>query len=70
MARYPGQARYFYVGDTRGDMLEGAQAGATPLGAGWGWHDAAELRAAGAAYVAATPAALLAFLVDDVSPAG
>jgi phosphoglycolate phosphatase len=68
MARYPGQARYFYVGDTRGDMLEGAQAGATPLGAGWGWHGAAPLAEAGAAYVAATPAALLAFLVGKGSP--
>jgi phosphoglycolate phosphatase len=65
MGRYPGQARYFYVGDTRGDMLEGAAAGATPVGAGWGWHGAAALREAGAAYVAATPAELLAFLTDE-----
>lgn len=66
MTRYPGQSRYFYVGDTRGDVLEGAQAGATPLGAGWGWHGAAALREAGAVYVAATPADLLAFLVNEV----
>ena len=64
MARYPDQARYFYVGDTRGDMLEGVEAGATPLGAGWGWQGAAALEEAGAAYVAATPAELLAFVVD------
>ncbi len=64
IARYPGQARYFYVGDTRGDMLEGTEAGATPLGAGWGWHGAAVLQAAGAAYVAATPAELLTFVLD------
>jgi phosphoglycolate phosphatase-like HAD superfamily hydrolase len=50
-------------------MLEGAQAGATPLGAGWGWHGAAPLAEAGAAYVAATPAALLAFLVGKGSAA-
>jgi phosphoglycolate phosphatase len=68
MTRYPGQQRYLYVGDTRGDMLEGAQAGATPLGAGWGWHDAAALARAGAAYVAATPAELLAFVVTEASP--
>ena len=68
MARYPGQPRSYYVGDTRGDMFEGAQAGATPLGAGWGWHGAAALRQAGAACVAATPAELLAFVVDGVSP--
>jgi phosphoglycolate phosphatase len=70
MARYPGQRRYFYVGDTRGDMLEGAQAGATPLGAGWGWHGAAALTAAGAAFVAATPAELLAFVVDGLAVNG
>jgi phosphoglycolate phosphatase len=65
MARYPDQSRYFYVGDTCGDMLEGAEAGATPLGAGWGWHGAAALRDAGAAFVATTPAELLAFVTDE-----
>jgi len=62
-ARYPGQLAYFYVGDTSGDMVEGAAAGATPLGAGWGWHGPAVLAAAGAAYVAATPADLLAYVL-------
>ena len=62
-ARYPGQSAYYYVGDTSGDMLEGAAAGATPLGAGWGWHGPAPLAAAGAAYVAPTPADLLAFVM-------
>jgi phosphoglycolate phosphatase len=72
IARHPGQSRYYYVGDTRGDMLEGAAAGATPLGAGWGWQGATALQEAGAAYVAATPAELLAFVlsgaVDDLTP--
>jgi phosphoglycolate phosphatase len=68
MSRYPGQERCFYVGDTSGDMLEGAAAGATPLGAGWGWHGPTVLAAAGAAYVAATPADLLTYVLDD-SPA-
>jgi len=68
MARYPGQGRYYYVGDTRGDMLEGAEAGATPLGAGWGWQGAAALREAGAAFVAATPQDLLAYVVDGSQP--
>ncbi len=63
MSRYPGQERCFYVGDTSGDMVEGAAAGATPLGAGWGWHGPAVLSAAGAAYVAATPADLLAYVL-------
>lgn len=63
MARYPGQSRCLYVGDTSGDMLEGAAAGATPIGAGWGWHGPAVLSAAGAAYVATTPADLLAYVL-------
>ena len=64
MARHPGQVPYFYVGDTSGDMIEGAAAGATPLGAGWGWHGPAALAAAGAAYVAGTAADLLAYVLD------
>ena len=67
IARYPGQSRYYYVGDTRGDMLEGAEGGATPLGAGWGWHGTAALREAGAVYVAATPAELLDFVLDGAA---
>jgi phosphoglycolate phosphatase len=63
MARHPGQSRFFYVGDTRGDMQEGAHAGATPVGAAWGWHGADALAAAGAAFVAGTPAELLTYLL-------
>lgn len=66
--RYPGQSRCLYVGDTGGDMIEGAAAGATPIGAGWGWHGPAVLSAAGAAYVAATPADLLTYVLEG-SPA-
>jgi len=64
MARYPRQSCCLYVGDTSGDMLEGAAAGATPIGAGWGWHGPALLSAAGAAYVAPTPADLLAYVLE------
>jgi phosphoglycolate phosphatase len=28
----------WYVGDTKGDMIEGRQAGATTVAVGWGWH--------------------------------
>lgn len=28
----------FYIGDTKGDMLEGRKAGAVTIGATWGWH--------------------------------
>jgi phosphoglycolate phosphatase len=64
MGRYPGQSRCLYVGDTGGDMREGAAAGATPVGAGWGWHGPAVLSAAGAAYVAPTPADLLTYALE------
>ena len=33
----------FYVGDTKGDMIEGRQAGAVTLAVTWGWHSAEKL---------------------------
>jgi len=33
----------YYVGDTRGDMIETRRAGAIPVGVSWGWHDAKRL---------------------------
>ena len=44
------------VGDTSFDMAMGLAAGATPIGAAWGYHDADELAAAGAVAVAEIPA--------------
>jgi phosphoglycolate phosphatase len=43
------------VGDTSFDMGMAVAAGATPIGAGWGYHEAEELLAAGAVAVAAQP---------------
>ncbi len=40
-----------FVGDTTFDMQRALGAGAAPIGVGWGYHDAAELRAAGARVV-------------------
>jgi phosphoglycolate phosphatase len=31
-------AQPYYIGDTKGDMLEGRKAGATTVAALWGWH--------------------------------
>ena len=39
IARFPGQANYWFVGDTAGDMREARLAGARPLGVAWGWHE-------------------------------
>ena len=47
------------VGDTSFDMAMAVAAGARPLGVAWGYHEPAALRAAGAASVAESFAALL-----------
>jgi phosphoglycolate phosphatase len=35
--RHPGQVPY-YIGDTKGDMIEGKAARATTVAVAWGWH--------------------------------
>jgi phosphoglycolate phosphatase len=65
--RHPGQAVYWFVGDTAGDMREALLAGATPVGVAWGWHEPERLLAAGAARIAGTPAELLALLSAESS---
>jgi phosphoglycolate phosphatase len=52
----------FVVGDTSFDMAMAVAAGATGIGAGWGYHDADELLSAGAASVAEQPRDLLHLL--------
>jgi phosphoglycolate phosphatase len=52
------------IGDTAYDMGMAVAAGATGIGAAWGYHDAEELLAAGAAAVADTPLEVLAHLPD------
>jgi phosphoglycolate phosphatase len=56
----PGSA--FVVGDTAYDMGMARAAGAGALGAGWGYHDEAELLAGGAQMIAARPQAVMALL--------
>lgn len=50
------------IGDTAFDMGMAVGAGATAIGAGWGYHDADELVGAGAIGVAGHPGEVLAFL--------
>ncbi len=45
----------FVIGDTSFDMAMAVGAGALPIGAGWGYHDAEELLRGGAAAVAEAP---------------
>lgn len=47
-----GRERAFIIGDTVFDVLMGVRAGVCALGVDWGYHDAAELRQAGALGVA------------------
>jgi phosphoglycolate phosphatase len=66
-ARFPGQDVYWYVGDTSGDIREASEAGATPVGVAWGWHEPRQLLEAGAERVAATPAELLTILAPELT---
>lgn len=51
------------IGDTAFDMAMAVAAGVPAVGVAWGYHDPAELEAAGAAFVAPTPAALTEYLL-------
>ncbi len=50
------------IGDTAFDMGMAVNAGATAIGAGWGYHDTEEMLAAGAVGVADTPVEVLRFI--------
>ena len=52
------------IGDTAYDMAMAVNAGERPVGVAWGYHEAAELRAAGAVYVAGTVRELQEYLLD------
>jgi phosphoglycolate phosphatase len=54
------------VGDTSFDMAMAAAAGATPIGAGWGYHEAQELIEAGAVAVADQPVEVLPLIREHV----
>ncbi len=67
LARFPGQEVYWYVGDTAGDIREAREAGVTPLGVAWGWHEPEQLMEAGAERIAASPAELLTILAPELT---
>jgi phosphoglycolate phosphatase len=54
------------VGDTSFDMAMAVNAGARGIGAGWGYHDAEELIAAGAIAVADEPRDVLSLIKEHV----
>ncbi|MGE5721744.1 MAG: HAD family hydrolase, partial [Sphingomonadales bacterium] len=49
------------IGDTSYDMIMAKAAGVAAVGVGWGYHDAPDLLAAGADFVAAHPADISTF---------
>lgn len=51
------------IGDTAYDMVMARDAGVRAIGVDWGYHEPAELTAAGAEYVAPTPADLREYLL-------
>jgi phosphoglycolate phosphatase len=57
MARYRDLPAY-YVGDTKGDMLEGKKAGAVTVAVTWGWHTADNLAEASPDHMVNTLSAL------------
>ena len=62
-------ARACMVGDTSYDMAMAVAAGVGPVGVAWGYHDAAALRASGAAVIAGDVDTLRAILGDVTSEA-
>jgi phosphoglycolate phosphatase len=57
-AKYP-DSEIFYVGDTKGDMIEGKLAGAKTIAVAWGWHDIGRLQEGKPDYIAKKPSDLL-----------
>jgi phosphoglycolate phosphatase len=55
-----------YVGDTKGDMIEGALAGVKTIAVTWGWHDRKKLKEADPDFVIDVPKELV-LLADQLS---
>ena len=60
-AKYPDR-QIFYVGDTKGDMVEGKLAGVQTIAVTWGWHKAEKLKEGRPDHIAENPSELLAII--------
>lgn len=60
-SKYP-DGEFLYVGDTKGDMIEGKQAGVETIAVTWGWHSVAKLKEGKPDYIAEKPSDLLLIL--------
>lgn len=62
-ALHPGIPAY-YVGDTKGDMIEGKKAGTKTIGVTWGWHTPEKIREGDPDYLVRTPEELADLLSE------
>ena len=62
MHRHPNRKTY-YVGDTKGDIYEGRQAGAVTVGAAWGWHGPDRLMESRPDYLIHAPGELIKLMI-------
>ena len=62
MSLHPGIAAY-YVGDTKGDMIEGKKAGTKTIGVTWGWHTPQKIQEGSPDHLVNTPEELADLLV-------
>lgn len=46
---------YFYIGDTKGDMIEGHEAGCKTIGVTWGWHSEEKIKEGNPDYIVSSP---------------
>lgn len=65
-AHFP-NARSFYVGDTKGDMVEGKKADTNTIGVLWGWHSRKKLKEGTPDYLVESPLELANLLVSDLN---
>lgn len=61
-ADYP-DSEIYYIGDTKGDMIEGKKAGALTIATTWGFHSRARLETANPDYIVDAPMELADILV-------
>ncbi|HZK83662.1 MAG TPA: HAD family hydrolase [Desulfosporosinus sp.] len=62
MSLHPGIPAY-YVGDTKGDMIEGKKAGTQTIGVSWGWHTPQKISEGSPDYLVNSPEELVDLLL-------
>ncbi len=59
---YP-SSQIYYIGDTKGDMIEGREAGSITIAATWGYHSRERLKTAKPDYIVDAPMEIVSILV-------